>query len=454
MNHLSHRLPKSPASYQLAARGKEAVRSSVPQDLFFDREETGVDYGVDLILEMVDGENVTNFRLYLQIKATNQSSRDSSTLFAYPVELKTVEYLSMQPSIFIVWSASTGTLWWDYCAEILRAARTKESEKPKNIPKKTIRYGFSRILNEETWGMIHRNCLDLYHTLRSLALNPDIPVQLESEAMISLRNAAEVFLHGIKDVSPPWFFAQRFLGVGIVGRKTQPYWQTVSPTPNWLKSFDLLEASFGNFGFWASLATFGEVLKNYEIIAMGWYRSMVERAQCLSGLAILPKGGLGIKTSFGLTREFFATVVACVAEKYSRFLPDSPSPSDNVSYDISLPSVKVHVPTSSGPYFPAWTHLPEELQEDVSRSDFLKVLGQLPIVASCDSYEQAQSVVDAHKTLISEVKDLPLTPEVFLAYCSASEIRRKCVGEIRGATEAKQLFINGHYHPPNGAPKS
>jgi hypothetical protein len=438
----------------LAASGKEAVRSSVPQDLFFVREETGVDYGADLILEMVDGEDVTNFRIYLQIKATNQSSRDSSTLFTHPVEIKTVEYLSIQPSIFVVWSASTGTLWWDYCVEILRAARTRERKQLKNIPRKTIRYGFSRILNEETWGMIHRNCRDLYHALRSLALNPDIPVRLESEAMISLRNAAEVFLHGIKEVSPPWFFAQRFLGVGIVGRETQPYWQTISPTPNWLKSFDLLKASFGNFGFWTSLATFGEVLKSYETITMDWYRSLVERAQGLSGLDILPRGGLGIKTSFGLTREFFATVVACVAEKYSRFLPASPSPSDNVLYDISLPSVKVHVPTSSGPYFPAWTHLPEELQADVSRSDFLKVLGRLPVIAFCDSYEQAQSVVDAHKTLVSEARDLPLTSEVFLAYCSASEIRRKCVGEIRGTIEAKQLFMNGPYRSPNGAPRS
>jgi len=407
-------LPKSPPSHQLSEYSLGVLRASVPAHLFISRQETGGDYGADLVLELLKDGHATNWRIYTQLKASTRRSPTEGG-YAFAVPLSTLAYLSTQPSIFVVFSAEDHTLWWEYCDTLRRYAKHTGKWEQKSFV-----YRFSKRLTDEAWQDIHGTFLRMYDLARVVATHSDGP-------LISLgrhqHDDAAVVLRLVRDPSPPWFFAQSFLGVGIVlPREGQPYWWPRLPNEEWLASLRAIEREVGSLDAPELFGDYGDVLRDYEDVAMRWYRDAYRRARDLLGLSLFPIGMLpqtSDKPAPGLTREFFATICACVAGKFSDQLPGGPTPSGDVAYQVATPFVRVEVPTRSGPYVPAWTFLPEDLQRHIIFDPPMDWSTHLPIVAAFESTEEAHAIVAAHRQVTEQMLSSPLTPELFMRYLAA-----------------------------------
>ncbi len=166
---MSH-LPQYHPAHQQEKASISKLASILPQDLFILRAEDGGDYGVDRILEVVDEGVVTNVRSHIQVKSIKRNPQKDGSV-KYPVPLKSVNYLlNTVNSIFLVYSASEETFYWDWTRQIALAADRKGINLRKP-PQKTLTFQFTQALTQEAFGLICSKLLESNALLRRIGLD-------------------------------------------------------------------------------------------------------------------------------------------------------------------------------------------------------------------------------------------------------------------------------------------
>lgn len=405
------------------------LHGSVPTDLFIYRPEPHADYGVDASLELLDGDHPTNFRIFVQVKTAGR--RDQTGGIKHRINLSTLNYLLVQPAIYVVWGQHEDRLFWETAQELWKHAVTAGRASQKRLT-----FKFTKELTPQGWQDLYREFKGRADAIKRYSSDPNARVILKSPGQLALEGAAECFLQQVEGVSPPWFFPQRFF-VGIVlPQPGAPYWAPRLPGDEWRNSAATLSATFGDPDAWAELDKFGEILKRYEEKTMSWCRWAHAEAMKTTGVTFFSHGlAPGAHSGgAGLTREFLSTALACLARSSSEFLPDAPWPVSDPVYEINLPAVRVEVPTTIGLFHPAWSHLPDEIAKFIKiecpqQSDpFLH-----PVIALCEIQEEADRVVAAH-TALQDGKWVGASvtmEDLFMGYLSAHDRRQKCVAQVR-----------------------
>ncbi len=108
-------LPQSVETHDQERRSVIKFTQVVPIKLFILREESGLDYGVDKILEVrKDDILVTNYRVYVQLKSVLIGERNEDNSYSYSVPISTLNYLMNQPNaIFVIYLENEDILLWD-----------------------------------------------------------------------------------------------------------------------------------------------------------------------------------------------------------------------------------------------------------------------------------------------------------------------------------------------------
>ncbi len=120
-------LPFCDSTHDQERRSILAFQNILPDRLFLLRNEDGVDYGTDRILELkIGGRQASNFRIHVQIKSIRSAQRSSDGTLNYQVSIKTLNYLLNQPSsLFVIYLENENIFLWEWANVINNWARQK-----------------------------------------------------------------------------------------------------------------------------------------------------------------------------------------------------------------------------------------------------------------------------------------------------------------------------------------
>ncbi|MCW7548671.1 DUF4365 domain-containing protein [Photorhabdus sp. APURE] len=160
-------LPQVYPTHQQETDSFRKIESIIPSEKFILRKESGGDYGVDCILEIIEDGFATNIRSHIQLKSRRNQLVDSDGNFKYPVPIKTINYLSNTlSSIFIIHSISEDVVYWEWNSIIL-----EKFNKNKKAETKTFNYSFHKTLNGESINEIYITIKNKNEIIINLGLN-------------------------------------------------------------------------------------------------------------------------------------------------------------------------------------------------------------------------------------------------------------------------------------------
>ncbi|MCY4398207.1 MAG: tetratricopeptide repeat protein [Gemmatimonadetes bacterium] len=152
MSHLDD-LPKRHSSHRIEEQSKTAFRVAISECEEFAIQSDDCDYGTDFQIEAVDGGEMTNVRVHVQLKGTTcEASPDGSV--SVSVARTNVSYLLMQPgSIFVCYHILTRRLLVCRVDDVVRLYehRGKEWCDQQSLTvrfKNTFDHGFQQSLRE------------------------------------------------------------------------------------------------------------------------------------------------------------------------------------------------------------------------------------------------------------------------------------------------------------------
>jgi tetratricopeptide (TPR) repeat protein len=131
---------KRPATHVLETESRTAFRSFIPPSWIV--RDMAPDYGLDMEVEIVEGENLTNKVFWLQIKATD-TSNNSIEKISFPLETKYLEYYEScrLPVIVLLWVKSQSRFYHVFAQKFIQ--ERLNGEKPDWRTQKTITLNFS-----------------------------------------------------------------------------------------------------------------------------------------------------------------------------------------------------------------------------------------------------------------------------------------------------------------------
>ncbi len=138
-------LPKRSSQHKTESESLALLRAQLGSDWVF-RDQQDRDYGVDVHLELFDGETPTGLVLYGQLKGTSEKFEDEVTLNGFPT--KTANYANLFAIPFFVFFASTSshTIKFIWLQEYLRLnIRSRQLSQQESI---TIKFPPENTLTE------------------------------------------------------------------------------------------------------------------------------------------------------------------------------------------------------------------------------------------------------------------------------------------------------------------
>jgi tetratricopeptide (TPR) repeat protein len=131
---------KRPATHWLETESRTAFRNFIPPSWIV--RDMAPDYGLDMEVEIVEGENLTNKVFWLQIKATD-TSKDNIEEISFSIETKYLEYYEncRLPVIILLWVKSQRRFYHIFAQRFIQ--ETLSMEKLEWRTQKTITLNFS-----------------------------------------------------------------------------------------------------------------------------------------------------------------------------------------------------------------------------------------------------------------------------------------------------------------------
>jgi len=161
------KLPQVYSTHQQETNSFRKIESIIPSEKFILRKESGGDYGVDCILEIIENGFATNIRSHAQLKSKQNQFLDSDGCFKYSVPIKTINYLSNTlSSIFLIYSESEDVVYWEWNSAILE--KINQSHK---IGTKSFKYPFHKILDGESIDEIYITIKNKNEIIINMGLN-------------------------------------------------------------------------------------------------------------------------------------------------------------------------------------------------------------------------------------------------------------------------------------------
>ncbi|EAS3200868.1 DUF4365 domain-containing protein, partial [Salmonella enterica] len=160
-------LPQVYSTHQQETDSFRKIESIIPSEKFILRKESGGDYGVDCILEIIEDGFATNIRSHIQLKSKQNQFLDSDGYFKYSVPIKTINYLSNTlSSIFLIYSESEDVVYWEWNSVILE--KINQSTKTGT---KSFKYAFYKTLDDKSIDEIYLTIKNKNEIIINLGLN-------------------------------------------------------------------------------------------------------------------------------------------------------------------------------------------------------------------------------------------------------------------------------------------
>ena len=373
-------LPRSPLQHRRERESRGKFSARIDSESFIYRDEPVSDYGADGSLEYTPNGVATNYRIYFQLKSTSRPVTHGVLSYAVPV--KTIAYLSAQPSIFVVFVRELDVFFWALCSDIL-AEFSKHAVRDGPKHTRTFAYRFVHTLDAQGQGALRAYAAEGYGsvdamrrsfmlraglTQHALPLPPPISDARLVEAAVS--QAVSTLVRDLPRVHPPWSIAQVFFTTGLLqSPEAQPAWWPERPSAEWHDALAICRPFLETYEIDQDLDHAGTLRKAYRDFAITFFREVHERTKYLSGLSILPAGGFGRPVNDHaacLTYKFFALAMADALAARSR-IANAPVPTAETTYkfDRRRGAVLARMMTARGPYVPGMTHLPREVNRYV-----------------------------------------------------------------------------------------
>ncbi|WP_336219105.1 tetratricopeptide repeat protein [Citrobacter amalonaticus] len=160
-------LPQVYPTHQQETDSFKKIESIIPSEKFILRKESGGDYGVDCILEIIENGFATNIRSHVQLKSKKNQFLNSDGYFKYSVPIKTINYLSNTlSSIFIIYSESEDVVYWEWNSVILE--KINQSTKTGT---KSFKYSFYKTFDSKNIDEIYLTIKNKNEIIINLGLN-------------------------------------------------------------------------------------------------------------------------------------------------------------------------------------------------------------------------------------------------------------------------------------------
>lgn len=179
------RLPQYHPAHEQENASVSKLISILPSHLFILRCESGGDYGVDRILEVVNNGQITNVRSHVQIKSKKSNSSKKEEI-RYPVPIATINYLlNSINSVFLMFCVADDTIYWEW-TRLIAVAASKKGINLNDTRQKTVTYRFQKCLNTDTFHHIHDRLLTDNALLKKIEIGGR---PLEKSIVLSIQSA-------------------------------------------------------------------------------------------------------------------------------------------------------------------------------------------------------------------------------------------------------------------------
>jgi tetratricopeptide (TPR) repeat protein len=145
---------KRTSTHRLEDESRLALRNFLPSN-WIARDKIP-DYGIDMEIEIVEGENITNKVLWVQLKATEKNV-DSETTLTYSIETKYLKHFekARSPILVLYWVKPTNSFYYIFAQKYINDFLNKK--KPNWRTQKTVTIEFSesaKLENPETLSSV------------------------------------------------------------------------------------------------------------------------------------------------------------------------------------------------------------------------------------------------------------------------------------------------------------
>ncbi len=268
---------KRTREHVLETESRRALENFLPPEWIFRKKDP--DYGIDIEIEIVEGGEVTNKVIWVQLKATKSTNRDQGKI-SYQIETKSLTHYEKcrLPVLIIYWIKSENTFYYLFAQRYIR------EELPKRRPdwreQKTVSLTFERKL--ETAQDLESTAMDGYLYLDLQQLN------------ISSKRSAIYWLDGIPK-SDDEELKERTLRV-LAYLLSDKYQRAITELENILKvctpsPTERMSVLINLGNAYYALSQYADALKNYEAILE--LTEKVDRGSALEGKAVA-LGNIGL----------------------------------------------------------------------------------------------------------------------------------------------------------------
>ena len=133
-------------------------------DAFMLQSKDEHDYGTDVVLEALENEWSTNFRVHLQLKSTGAAAANDGSL-GVQVQTTNLNYLLSQPeSVYVLYAEATDTLYY-------RTTESVHRERRDGRNSKTITVRFSDEFDLDAQKALHSRVLRTGRKLRAIRVD-------------------------------------------------------------------------------------------------------------------------------------------------------------------------------------------------------------------------------------------------------------------------------------------
>lgn len=96
------KLPKSTSSHAIGREARKQIPLFFNSEIWEHRENTGCDYGLDMIFEYIENEEVTGLKIDAQIKGSIKFKRLKNNDITFSLDIKTINYASKSRNPFLL----------------------------------------------------------------------------------------------------------------------------------------------------------------------------------------------------------------------------------------------------------------------------------------------------------------------------------------------------------------
>jgi hypothetical protein len=177
------KLPQRPRPHILEAESRKFVKNILPAEWII--EDGQSDYGIDLVVEIVETANVTGAHFLMQLKATDNVKKRKGDFISHSCRSSTLRYFLERPEpiIYLLYDASTKQGYWIWIQDYIR---NHLAENWKNQTTTTIRIPKANLLNEKIVKQIKTRVLRSHNQAKLLSTvqtfnNPFVRYEMKTD---------------------------------------------------------------------------------------------------------------------------------------------------------------------------------------------------------------------------------------------------------------------------------